>query len=889
MSNLAVKVSADVTDLHTKLAVAQADLRAFSAETRSLADQVRVASDAQKAELVPALQAASVGAAQAKSAIADIRKEMGGEFHGSISTATREFRALFDELSSGRTRQTPGTIAIIANRVFGLGPAALAAVGGVAALVGGLGYLAVEAYRASEAAENARAAFAFQGLSEGAAQINGWVEQVDKIPGVASNAAGKTVAAFTRIRDASPQLIEALISRLPALARGMGEDVPAAAKKLADVFADVDKKGESFLRDFHASAGTVNEFTAAAARGDRAQEFALILAQLDQAAQNVDKTLGHATATEHSFFETLGLLGAVGAPDAADAVEKLNKAFADLDASKVKQIHDAVSAGLASPTTTPKVSIPLADFEAQLEQLKEDTSRSNLSILDGEIGMYRQRLQAADIYGQARAELERRLASTIAERNREAGTEAVSAARNRISEINAQTNIGNVQKLAQERQVWQEVLNGDQLTYSQRIEAQRSFNQSTAALDRARQAEQRAISKSDADTDLAIGRLKLEEKKGLLGQEAAAKQITAQQEYDQLRDLARQEEALDEQSLQNRMALLQTEPAQREQVYNQIRVLRAKLAADLANYDKQEELDTQRATRSDVTAWRGAVNEIASAEDSMIRGIFTGRQTLNQLLLAGAARLVEGEIAADAKYLTYRLLLNQSAENSDKVTAAGGLLVHALTETRKTAATATGVATRNALGATENTSLLGKIGEMLAGWLGLETSKTASTVAGVTTRTAADVAGSTEATVGAHIAGEAYAGEAAAAAMASVAAIPITGWAMAPGVGASVFGEASGFASAARGMLSVPSDNFMIAAHAGESVLPANIAGPMRDFFSGGGQGGGDNYNVTFNVSAMDAGGVQRFFNQNGPALAKAIALQHRNANGNLRNAMGTT
>lgn len=45
--------------------------------------------------------------------------------HGATAMATREFRALFDELSSGRTRQTPGTLAIIATRVFGISGATL--------------------------------------------------------------------------------------------------------------------------------------------------------------------------------------------------------------------------------------------------------------------------------------------------------------------------------------------------------------------------------------------------------------------------------------------------------------------------------------------------------------------------------------------------------------------------------------------------------------------------------------------------------------------------------------------------------------------------------------------------------------------------------------------
>lgn len=69
---------------------------------------------------------AEAAASKGKKALGDIEAAT-TKTHGSVATATREFRALFDELSSGRTRQTPGTLAIIATRVFGISGAALAA------------------------------------------------------------------------------------------------------------------------------------------------------------------------------------------------------------------------------------------------------------------------------------------------------------------------------------------------------------------------------------------------------------------------------------------------------------------------------------------------------------------------------------------------------------------------------------------------------------------------------------------------------------------------------------------------------------------------------------------------------------------------------------------
>ena len=46
MASLSVSIVADVADVKTKLALAQADLRSFTAETRKLADEMRTAGTA---------------------------------------------------------------------------------------------------------------------------------------------------------------------------------------------------------------------------------------------------------------------------------------------------------------------------------------------------------------------------------------------------------------------------------------------------------------------------------------------------------------------------------------------------------------------------------------------------------------------------------------------------------------------------------------------------------------------------------------------------------------------------------------------------------------------------------------------------------------------------
>jgi hypothetical protein len=79
-------------------------------------------------------------------------------------------------------------------------------------------------------------------------------------------------------------------------------------------------------------------------------------------------------------------------------------------------------------------------------------------------------------------------------------------------------------------------------------------------------------------------------------------------------------------------------------------------------------------------------------------------------------------------------------------------------------------------------------------------------------------------------------GIAATAAMASVAAIPFYGWAMAPEVGASTFAEGLAYlasASAAGGFDVPTGQNPVTQLHAREMVLPQSLADPIRDMASG--------------------------------------------------------
>ena len=122
-------------------------------------------------------------------------------------------------------------------------------------------------------------------------------------------------------------------------------------------------------------------------------------------------------------------------------------------------------------------------------------------------------------------------------------------------------------------------------------------------------------------------------------------------------------------------------------------------------------------------------------------------------------------------------------------------------------------------------------------------------------------------------------------AMASVAAIPMVGWAMAPGVGAEAYAAGlamAGLASAAGGWDRVPSDQVAMI-HKNEMVLSAPYAEGLRSIINnyssggsapgGGGGGGGGN---TIHIHATDAKSVQRLFAAHSGDLMKVMQAAAR-------------
>lgn len=174
----------------------------------------------------------------------------------------------------------------------------------------------------------------------------------------------------------------------------------------------------------------------------------------------------------------------------------------------------------------------------------------------------------------------------------------------------------------------------------------------------------------------------------------------------------------------------------------------------------------------------------------------------------------------------------------------------------------------------------------LSHWIATEAAKTLASLEGNTTRQAADAAssaaGKTAQTGAASASIFTSAKQAAAGAYAAVAPIPIIGPILAPAAAATAFAAVLAFdvTSAAGGWDRVPADGMMAELHKDEMVLPAGLAGSLRDVIGRGGGAGAVTLNYAPSLSgggAMSRGDAEAFFRSHGDLMLAHLRNAWRN------------
>lgn len=252
--------------------------------------------------------------------------------------------------------------------------------------------------------------------------------------------------------------------------------------------------------------------------------------------------------------------------------------------------------------------------------------------------------------------------------------------------------------------------------------------------------------------------------------------------------------------------------AQQQQLQNQIAQLKGQMQAGAV-------ADTSNIQQLIAQPWLNAFQTINSEWLKVQNQMFYSTRNISlQFARMGQSILISTTDALE------KMLLKHLATEAATVAAHKVANLEKMIDDAQTAAGQEAIA---------NSSLMKRIALEIIGLFHHQATNTAKT-----TSDAVSAAAGTAATIPANIAAaESYAAVAGVAAAASVAAIPVVGWAMAPGVGASMYALGQGFAAMAAldtGTGFVPKDGVAML-HQGEIVVPAPTADELR-----GGGGSGD-------------------------------------------------
>ncbi len=920
-NNLSVKITADVVDLQTKFAVARAEVSGLSSELNKLAraSASGVIDSAGQSRLqqlagdfaAAKTSAASLGAAlsEASGGVLGISRSF-GEAHGSISTATREFRALFDELSSGRTRQTPGTIAILLQRVAGLSPAMLGATGGVLALAGGLAYLGVKGVEASKALDQAVLGAQFAGnLNISREALKGFEDEMSQAANISGSDAQKIAATLASIPGITVPILRDLTAEMSDLVAITGRDGPKIAEELAKAFSSK-TTAEEYVRTLGgATQAQIDMAKAADQSGDalKAQQakFEALLPVIGRSTTTIDQQKTKLSESVGEFLKYGGAMaeGVSLEEIQADVIAKSNEQRQkqlDILRQSAAAMHgaeqspdQALQGGLKIAQGENPMALQIEQAQAKVQALESDlqqvqgtASKANLDILNA--GLEKAKEHLAELqFGPALERMRADMAQVAATWD---GTQSGMLSK----EIQiAQAELTNTQQSAKQRlEVETEISRlVVQLRHTTANESIAAARESVSAI--AADTSQGALQRLEAErnvwqqtlTTLRQGTSQYTEAERAMSADVVA---IARERQAQMQAIARSDASTDiaiskiqldakRSALEEEVQLNQVSAAQKLATMRQ-------LAAESFSLDLQM-LESEMSTLQEGTAeYERVYNQIRELKAKLTADLEgydsqyqrdLARQLKEQGTLwkstVGEIENAESSLVSDV--LSRRQSMSQSLlqiggrmveqeisndlrafttkmllQNQEKALEQGGLLFHLIFADKSAQATA------QAQAAQTSAVISGNAARMAA-----ETSANAASKA------------AQSATAGPQIMADAA--KAAAGAYAALSGIPIVGPVLAPvaaGVAFSAVSAYEGLASLDTGTNYVPR-NMVAQIHEGEAVVPREY-NPA----AGGGEGGGGyseqhNYG-SVHVSALDTRGMAALLKQPGNrrAIAKA-------------------
>ncbi|MGD0826565.1 MAG: hypothetical protein ABSA09_00555 [Desulfobaccales bacterium] len=500
---------------------------------------------------------------------------------------------------------------------------------------------------------------------------------------------------------------------------------------------------------------------------------------------------------------------------------------------------DALKDGLDQAKAA--VSDATADMKASLEQVSAASAVSASSIIEsmkrggggagGRMEEWRQELEEVKEEGnlleqskaQERAFWQEKLALC------QQGSADYRQVKHRLYELDVadakqavQLQIAQIkQQMASEKESWtQRLADQDRITA---INAQSygkdSMNYQNAVLEKKKMQEDadkadRELAEQRLQNSLKLAQMDIEAQKEKYKSEKDLGLISASEELAQLKTLKTQELALEKQNFEQRQQIWAQYPKKMAEILQEVQVAERKNALEIQKSEAQAAQDVQN-------KWKAALAPLDSAMTTAINGMIQGTQSMQKMLDHILSGILTSYVNLAAKSLQTWL-----------------------------------VAEAQKLLATQTTS---------AQVVAVQT-------AAIPEADAAQALADIQAIQGS-------AAQGAAAAYAATAGVPVVGPEMGAEAAAQTYAAIMAFAGmvpAAAGGWDVPADSLAYL-HKQEMVLPASLAGGVRDLVAGGGKGGGaGDTHVHFNVSAMDGPSVKSFFKNNRNHVTEAVKAAMR-------------
>ncbi len=481
-TGLTVAVTADVTNLLTQVAVGKASQKDLGASVRAMAADYASASADVKSTMLPVLQNLVAQHAAVTAEIAKNTKELRknsdevGSNRATFMELGHSARAMADGMAAGidpmrllameapRVTQallemngvTIGTIAR-----WGLYAAAVAAAGGAFAVLASR----LNEYKA--AADNSARLSALNigmapdqiyGLERGLIEAGRTTKQLGDLTG---EAAGKIVTSFASMRDATPQLTDALTHILPDFSALTDQKPEKAAEDLQHALTDLSGAGQKMLEALRPGDDVLRSFqTALAANPADAQK--ILLEQLTKT------TSVYATNVDSARNSTLRWWEALGMGESGISEDDLRVAHAADAAKRLKSVHDEMAtAEAALPTNVAPDNTAIQDSLAKLAQ---DTSKTHDQILTEQIGYIGKILANDRLEFSQRTALQREFDALSGQARQAAGERAIEETRLGAERAAAAAGTSRAAEVQAQIATYNQLLASSKLTADQRVE-----------------------------------------------------------------------------------------------------------------------------------------------------------------------------------------------------------------------------------------------------------------------------------------------------------------------------------------------------------------------------------------------------------------------------------